>query len=449
MAEWVLSDSVASELMTLIRTRRGGFGLSGPGSGGYHVAFVRCDSATATGSDSVTSQCYPATVLAVAADDPLPPETYTSSGVLLSLLGDSGTAAVPTVGAIYLAVLTGDVASDSQGSVVAGRPRAFAAAPVTSGSSVTGTGTDKHAVRWNGTGVSVIQNSAVTIDDSGDITTPGYVSAATSFDVGSGSLYSFGIGGTNILNIQHSAGSGHAIYVSKSGGDGLIYVDGGGITVDPYGGGSPSGNSGTIKLRGNGGADEVGFIAQTSIGIPVSERSGLYFTAGGTSVFCQSITSSETGGISGGGLAISSAVYPESGYLTTDNTGTFFLGVGAGTGYSTNLGPDARFANGLLISAGTGSIPGTASTNTFTALQTFQTTTSPAIVAQQTASNSSNTVAVKNSGGTVTAAITGNGDITANSYTGNGSGLTNLNASNLATGTVPSSRIGTVDGGTW
>jgi hypothetical protein len=135
----VLTEPTYAELLKLIAQRGGAAGERGP-RGFPQPVFVRCDSDTAAGSDAIRAECYPATVLAPAADYPTPPEEAGGS-VLLTVLGDDGAAGVPTEGAVYLAIITGDVASDASGSGsvgTVGRPRAFAVAAPAAGGSVTG-----------------------------------------------------------------------------------------------------------------------------------------------------------------------------------------------------------------------------------------------------------------------------------------------------------------------
>jgi len=104
------------------------------------------------------------------------------------------------------------------------------------------------------------------------------------------------------------------------------------------------------------------------------------------------------------------------------------------------LAPGMTVSGGLITSAGSGSFV-TTGANTFTDTQTIASPNAPALVVQQTSNNASHTLEVKNIAGTVTFFVTGNGDVTAHLFSGDGSGLTNLNASNLATGTVPLARL--------
>lgn len=135
--------------------------------------------------------------------------------------------------------------------------------------------------------------------------------------------------------------------------------------------------------------------------------------------------------------AEAAAVTTRMAYAVTDAS-VLKLGV-----YGT-LAPGMTVSGGIITSAGSGSFASTGA-NTFTDTQTIASPNAPALVVQQTAGNASHTIEVKNIAGTVTFFVTGNGDVTANSFTGDhigdGSGLTDLNASALSTGTVPAARL--------
>lgn len=110
------------------------------------------------------------------------------------------------------------------------------------------------------------------------------------------------------------------------------------------------------------------------------------------------------------------------------------------TGYTGTIGPNATATGGVVTGGGSGSYV-TTGANTFTDTQTITSGNAPALVAQQTSNNASHTIEGKNVAGTVTFFVTGAGDVTATSYTGSGAGLTNLDASQLTTGTIPPARL--------
>lgn len=132
----VLSDATAMRLLHLLNKSGGPAPPTARAAGRYaRWAFVRCDSATAVGGDDILDQCYPATILAPAADYAAPSEEL--AGVLLTVLTIGGESAVPIEGAVYGCVLTGEVVSDrtTSNSRGNGRSRAFsvliAGAPAT------------------------------------------------------------------------------------------------------------------------------------------------------------------------------------------------------------------------------------------------------------------------------------------------------------------------------
>lgn len=121
----LVSDRTAARILSLLSRSDLGAGARRGGGAGHRWELVRCDSAAPVGGNAVLAQCYPATMLLPTADDPLPPEEN-EYGVLLTLLGDDGAAAVPTAGKVYAALIAAEVETDGSGSI-AGRPRAFAA----------------------------------------------------------------------------------------------------------------------------------------------------------------------------------------------------------------------------------------------------------------------------------------------------------------------------------
>lgn len=144
------------------------------GKGGSRWAIVRCDSVTpiGAGAGNIKEQLYPATIVATAADITYPALgtlDYEMLGlsVLMTLLTTDVVSVAPKLGGVYGGVLTGDVAIDKAGSLE-GRPRVVCPMGYVQ-TVITGTGTDNHIVRWDGT--ANVQDSSNVIDDSGNLTT--------------------------------------------------------------------------------------------------------------------------------------------------------------------------------------------------------------------------------------------------------------------------------------
>lgn len=102
-----------------------------------------------------------------------------------------------------------------------------------SGGTVTGTGTDNHIVRWNGTGVPAIQDSSVVVNDSGQVQAPDGTVAAPIYsftsELGTGIYLNgaqnlgFSVLGTLRENINETRrriiGIGDAITITTNAGD--------------------------------------------------------------------------------------------------------------------------------------------------------------------------------------------------------------------------------------
>lgn len=160
---------------------------------GVRWVIVRCDSATAVGvgTDSQRDQLYPATIIYLSSDIDYPPlgeadDTVIGDPCLLTVLGTDGAdcpvAVEPIEGRVYAGQLTADVEIDPDVTgLVRARRRVVAPDiyPPLDPAPVTGTGTDNRVARWNGTGVPVIQDSLTSIDDSGNLSTPGSATGAT------------------------------------------------------------------------------------------------------------------------------------------------------------------------------------------------------------------------------------------------------------------------------
>lgn len=160
---------------------------------GVRWVIVRCDSSTAVGvgTDTQLDQLYPATIIYLSSDIDYPPlgeadDTVIGDPCLLTVLGTDGAdcpvAVEPIEGRVYAGQLTADVEIDPDVTgLVRARRRVVAPDiyPPLDPAPVTGTGTDNRVARWNGTGVPVIQDSLTSIDDSGNLSTPGSATGAT------------------------------------------------------------------------------------------------------------------------------------------------------------------------------------------------------------------------------------------------------------------------------
>lgn len=128
-------------------------------------------------------------------------------------------------------------------------------------------------------------------------------------------------------------------------------------------------------------------------------------------------------------------------------------------GLTGTLGPGAATFGGVVTSLGSGSFVGTGTANVFTNTQTINSGANvPALTIQQTSSDASNTFTVRNAAGVIKFAVTGAGDVTGNDFFGNsftgdhigdGSGLTDLNGSEITTGTINGSLVDVIDNGTF
>lgn len=323
---------------------------------------------------------------------------------------------------------------------------------------VTGSGTDNHVVRWDGT--SAIQDSYSQIADDGTLTlankTSPSVLAASGDPVVRAQAYTSGstqisevrlvpYGTDTQVSITAAIDPGVSASFSIAGlgaGDtgfvfGVTNTASGGLNYNTF---DTLGRADQSTVQSNYlalvGKTNIGYLEPAGVTDPgntaILEFEGPHGSPYSGTLYA--IIPSTTGG-------------RQSTFFITPNDSTNSacyaiesLGVTYG-GVTAALAPGMQFVGGIAVTAGSGSFV-TTGANTFTDTQTIHSGASvPALELQQTSSDASNTLQVKNIAGSVTFAVTGAGDVTATSFSGAGSGLTGLNASNLASGTVPYARL--------
>lgn len=128
--------------------------------------------------------------------------------------------------------------------------------------------------------------------------------------------------------------------------------------------------------------------------------------------------------------------------------GTDSTGAGGGGGTVTSVTAGVGLTGGTITSSGTLAIdaavvPRLASDNTYTGTQSIQTGAagSVGLAVQGAISQSAALQEWRNSSGTPIASVSAAGAMSAASFSGSGAGVTNLNASNVTTGTLPDARL--------
>lgn len=315
-----------------------------------------------------------------------------------------------------------------------------------------GSGTDNHIVRWNGT--SAIQDSLVTIDDAGNLTTVGYIVIGSGTGVSntfSNTSYCLATSytphsvlDTTALTIAASANTVPTLFNSTvSQGEQQLRIGGTlsatglytfvddtfaaiGTTLINSTGGVWNGNVGEIWFRGFTFDVSTGLVSSTGVPVLWTGSDGVnYANVAIFSVDGVAANLSSTGLISTDSFLIAQFAAPVSpGVVVTGQSGT--------------LAPGAKAKRGIIYDLGSGSFVGTASNNTFTAANTFHPSSDVVpVTIQGSDGQTADLTDWKDNAGTILAKIDASGNATAVSFTGAGSGLTGLNASNIASGNVP------------
>jgi hypothetical protein len=316
----------------------------------------------------------------------------------------------------------------------------------------TGSGTDKHVVRWGGPGG--ITDSAAVVDDDGSLYVYNLNPAVTATPFVRAYVLDAG-GGLNLPRVVLAPLGTPADPTSKftlvaDSAAGVMTVAGLNVRWPDVGGNSKTYTfySQVVDFTSFGALYGT-FPALVATG-PASEAFACticatrFFVGGNGSVPTASGTMYDTGSILLG--ASPDPTYKDFAFGHPDVSAkkirlTVYEGASARVGVYSSANPNLTICGGLVTSIGTVGDVSTTVANVFTAPQTVTSPTAPALSLQQTSSNASNTLIVKNIAGAITFAVTGAGDVTATSFTGSGAGLTNLSASALASGTVPDARL--------